>query len=367
MAQRHYYENMRQFGPGSDLVDSLGDRKTVLNADPQAKQVDEISVTGGAGSANEVYEIKIERQLISYDAANGTNQDDVGQGLADAINANNLVNGRVTASYDAGTDTITVTARWAGIGFSYTEVSDPNSILSQTRTQDNQTANPLPWGRLVEEHGSIGQKLGRLADASNMTSKQIDVDVGGSADGNYTVTLEVNGETLVATFDASNDSKTDIVDDLVSDIDGHNLLAANNNSDILEITPETSGFADFSVQGLNAPQEPSVTLATEGDDINQKMAGVAMVGGEELIEPDEQVGRYPPSTEVDVKYNGAQVGVAAEEQVSKDDTVFVRLAASGNNDKLGAFRGSHDAGVVPLKGAEFVKAPNADVAGVELP
>lgn len=372
MSQTRYRDSQKAFAPGQDLVESFGRARTLLNADPQAKQIDEISV-GASPNDNADYAIEINSVEIRVTTDSDATQDELVQALADAINDENLVNGRVVASADQGNDVVTITARHPGIGFTYTEVADPSDDLSQTRTQSNQEADPLPWGRAVEDHGSLGEKLGRLVDASKLTPRDIQLTLSGSGDGEYTVILEVDGDTLVAQYTASGDGTDTILNELQSDLDAHDLLSASVDTTAspseLHIQPETSGFADFRVTGLATPSSESFshTIDADGDDIRERLAGVAMAGGERLIDPGVDVGQYPPNTEFDVKEDGAYIGVAVEEQPSQGDPVYVRLSANGQRDQLGAFRASWDAGCVPLPEAEWVRAPSSDVAAVEVP
>ncbi|MFB6373431.1 MAG: hypothetical protein ABEN55_10025, partial [Bradymonadaceae bacterium] len=299
--------------------------------------------------------------------------DELVQGLADAINNENLVNGRVEASADTGNDVVTITARHPGIGFTYTEVADPSDLLSHTRTQQNQEADPLPWGRAVEDHGDLGDKLGRLVDASHLTPRELHLSVGSAQNSTtYTAVLLVQGERYEVSYTSDADAPIDeVVNGLASAIDGQTPeeLSANGDTtnDDVEIVPETAGFVDFVVLDYGPDADLSYSIAEEGDNIRDRLAGVALAGGERLIDPGVDVGQYPPNTEFDVKEDGAYVGVAVEEQPSQGDPVYVRLSANGQRDQLGAFRASWDSGCVPLPEAEWVRAPSSDVAAVEVP
>lgn len=370
MAQKRYPASQRFLGPGMDYFDEPGEKFTLLNQDPQARQVDEIDVSG-SGNANETYEIALDGVTISYQNDGSPTTDELGQGLTDAINNENLVNGKLQASFDAGTDTITITARYAGIGFTYSEVSDPQGVLSQSRTTQNATAAPVPWGRALEKHGALGEKLGRLVDASNYTARLITVTLDGSTDGDYRVKLTYHGgQTFVATYTASGDNQSTILDNLRDDINnnGPDLLSASTSAGpTLDIEPETAGFADYDVVEADGPSQVNDSVTLAGDDINELFGGVAVVSSSQTSDHSSEYGQYDPNDEMDVRAEGAVVTVPVEDQPFTGADVFVRLSANGNRDRLGAFRATQDSGVVPLKGAEFKRAPNSDVAVVKLP
>lgn len=372
MSQTRYRDSQKDFAPGQDLVESFGRARTLLNADPQAKQIDEISV-GSNPNNNAEYAIEINSVEIRVTTDSDATQDELVQALADAINRENLVNGRVEASADTGNDVVTVTARHPGIGFTYTEVADPSDDLSHSRTQTNQEADPLPWGRAVEDHGSLGEKLGRLVDAAHLTARELHLSVSSAQNStDYRAVLLVQGERYEATFSSDSNATIDeVVNGLASAIDNQTpddvTTNADTGNDDIEILSETAGFVDFVVLDYGPKADLSYSVAQSGDALDERLAGVAIAGGERLIEPDQDVGQYPPNTEVDIKEDGAYVAVTVEEQPSQGDPVYVRLSANGQRDQLGAFRASWDAGCVPLPEARWVRGPSSDVAVLEVP
>lgn len=377
MAQRDIKAEQDEFAPGTS-VDMTGDVKTLVNLDPEAKQVEEISVSGAGNNTTIEVKFTIDGDvvIVSFDTDSDATIDETVNGLADAINNERKVSGRVVAEADTGADTITVTSRYAGLGFTLEEESDPNSNISISNTTQNADASTVPFGRAVERHGdparSDGHALGRLLDASNLTARELRVNVSSAQNSTeYTVVLIIRGETYEATFTSDASATVDeVVNGLQSAIDGlTDVVTANadTGNDRIEVVPETAGFADFDIIDVSPTADLSFTEHQDGDDVREKFAGITLAGGGRLIKPGTTGAEYEPNQHMNVKNEG-RVAVATEEEISEGDYVWVRLSANGDLDEVGGFRASFNSGAVPMPKdmLEWDRAPKENLATLEI-
>lgn len=140
---------------------------SAINDDPRAAQVVEFVVDTAATSG------VITINGVSFTGA-GADEDAVAAALATAVNAEGLVNGVVVA--ESATDTVTVTARIGGVGFTYAD----GTATTATETQANAAAAALKFGVPVVATGiSDGTMLIKQLDSATVA------DVVGIAQGTY--------------------------------------------------------------------------------------------------------------------------------------------------------------------------------------
>lgn len=343
------------------------------NKDPEAKQVDTISVSGADNDTT--YKLKFEMSdrtsIVEFTTDGSAKADELVNGLTSAINDERLISGTVVAEADTGADTVTVTARYAGEGFTLTEEQDSPGHLSISQTTANADAVEIPFGIGLERHGSLSQNRGhqfaRKPDASNFTARDLQVTLDGSTDGDYRIKVEYHdGQTFIAEYTASADSEDDILNALRTDFanNGPSLLSASVDTGAtpseLHIKPETDGFADFRILEVDGPSQLDESVAAEGDDVRKSFDGIALMEGLQLIEPDVDGARYQPNSHMNVLQADGRTAVAPESTPSEGDYVWVRLSANGDLDELGAFRSDFNSGCVPLdkESIEWERVPD---------
>lgn len=155
--------------PGGPADNGFLDRLTGINADPQAKQSD--TVTIDTGTLGEDYGVDIDGINIFITAADAVVANIAAQ-LAAAIQAEPLVNGRLDVSVAGAV--VTLVARVAGTGYTIAENQNAAKMTLASVTA-NDTADPLPFGRLVINAG--------LSSGSNKPIKALNsTDVTSAAD-----------------------------------------------------------------------------------------------------------------------------------------------------------------------------------------
>ena len=161
----------RTAGIAGDLADTrFSDKETYINDDPRAAQVDTLTTpadpnaTPGSGYT---YTLKIDGVLISFTDDGTATRLEVAEGVRDAINAEQLINGTVVATATA-TATV-VTARVAGEGFTTSEV-DANLTLVNTNANDE--ADPIGFGVAVQLD-TFGADSGESNTAKKLDSAEV--------------------------------------------------------------------------------------------------------------------------------------------------------------------------------------------------
>lgn len=333
---------------------------TAINNDPRAKQKHTITV-----DSDHTGELKvtIDDQEIVYDAPAGDTIADIADGLADAINAEPLVSGTVKATSD-GASKVTVEALVGGNGFTISE-SDAN--LSLAEDQANATADAVPFGRAVMFGGASTSKvsdnrLALLAKASKLTAQSIELTPEVLNDTLYRIYIDVAGKHYEVEYTSDGTATAqEIVEGLKTDFDAvvsSDLLTATEDDATLTITAATAGLAFH----VDYNDRLTKSAETEGDDFNAEFLGFSL--RQESIGQEDGKAEYPANDTMSITPTGPLVA-ECEESVAYGDQVWVRLAANGSLDKLGAVRGSQDAGCVPLEGFKFGRELSSTKAVVE--
>ncbi|MFB6373842.1 MAG: hypothetical protein ABEN55_12210 [Bradymonadaceae bacterium] len=349
--QTGYADNYGFHGDLRTPVDDA-DVESVIPDSPRQAQVDEIAVSGA--NANTTYEIEIDGHTISHETGSGPGIDDLVNGLTEAINDKAEVSGTVLAEADTTNDKVTVTERVVdGDGFTMTEVTDSPGHLSISTTTSPKDAEDIPFGRAVRRDGQIrGTLKGKLPDAgdSDVTARELVLTLDGSADGDYRVRVEVNGETVEAEYTAATDGADTILSNLSSAL-SHNLISTSvdtgaNPSELI-INPETAGFADFQVLEASGASQINTITRTEGTDVPAELIG-ATFRSDTMERSGGNDAKYPGQFPMNVLADRGSIVLDVENSPSAGDPVYVRLKANGTLDKIGHFRTDWNSGCVPV-------------------
>ena len=264
MPQLTYKRNMDKGFAGMPYSSHISaDVLTAINDDPRAQQVVEFEVADTETEGD----LTINGVLVEGE---GADQDEVAADLADKISEDPLLSGSVLA--EAVDDTVTVTAKVGGIGFTFADGTNTTA----TETQANAQADPIPFGRAVLEDGQSeddGELLCKLPD-----------------------TADADAILGVAQYTATHEQERD-----------------------------TSVGSNFEVQRSE----------------------------------------YPANSLVNVMRKG-RIYVSVEDSPSIGDDVYIRHAADGDLDQLGAFASSSGTGLVEVEDARWHRGGEQGEAVLQL-
>lgn len=376
--------------------DGTGRVSTASNQDPQAAQIDTITID--TGTDTETYGIDFFDGAMSFSiVATASVAATVAQQLVDEINSDGedapLINQRVVAERNG--DDVVLTARVAGVGFS-TTLDENAAKMTLVLTQANATADPVEFGRLIIFDGAntftgrVGggtgsERLGKLAQASGLVAQadtlllvydagviaKVGVKVYDPATG-VTDTYEVE-HVMASNADTS---VIALVALLNADLPANTVLASHPVGDTITLTAETAGLSfELSFGFGTAADSGTWTHGTNGNDpltdINTAQIGIALARGRtEKVRPltpgqlASTASRYEANENMDVGED-KRVWVVSEDSVTLQGKVFVRLVANGALDKLGGFAGAPGTGLIELKRAHWFKV-SGSFAVVEL-
>ena len=377
--------------------DGTGRVSTAINQDPQAKQVDTITVD--TATDTETYGIDFFDGAISFSiVASASVAATVAQQLVDEINSDGedapLINGRVIATRSG--DDVVLTAVNGGVGF--TAALDENAgKMTLVNTTANATADPIEFGLLIVGDGQntinnqVGggtgfDRLGKLASAANLTA-QVDTlllvyDAGVIAKVAvkvYDPATGITDEYEVEHVMASNaDASIVILSGFLNDVlPANTVLSAHPVADTLTLTSEIAGVSFELSFGFGTGLDTGVwthgtNALTAATDVNRAALGLAQVRQRtEKVRPLtpgailSSASQYEANENMDIREDG-RTWVKPEGTPTIAGNVFVRLVANGSLDRLGGFAGAPGTGLVKLNGASWFKVANEGFAVLEL-
>lgn len=240
-------------GVAGQVVDNhhLLRRLSLANSQSQAKQTHTVTVDTAANST--AYTVTINGVDVVYTSDASGTKAEICDGLADAINAEPLVRGQVSAVSD-GVDTVTVTSTWPGVAFTLAE-SDGN--LSNSAGTSNASAAAVGFGLacVATTYGDdVDAQAGAVALDDLFTSQVVTVDYTYSAGKVLTVTIvDQHSKEKIAEFaytlaTSKDSSTTAIAAGLNAQLPANSVLAANAGASGYELTltSEKKGF-EFAV------------------------------------------------------------------------------------------------------------------------
>jgi len=153
----------RLIGVAGDIADNMfKDSLSYTNSDPQAKQVNTITID--TATPSQTYSVLIDGVEVSVESGAVTLPATLATSLGDAIAAEPLVNGRFDVQVAGAV--ITLTARFEGQGFMIA-LGQSAADMTLVEVTANATAAPIPFGRAVVSAGVSGSnKLAKLIDSS---------------------------------------------------------------------------------------------------------------------------------------------------------------------------------------------------------
>lgn len=332
------------FSSGQGTIERL----TAANEDPQAVQIDTVTVDSAVDDTLYTYEIN--GITVQIDSGTGATTTTIAAALAAQHDSLPLVRGVVAAVPVAAV--ITLTGLIEGNSYALTE---SDTRLTAASVQAAAAADAVPFGRLVVddglETGGAGEQLGRLAKSTAFTAQVHTLEILFVASSTVTVTVrDAAGDVLAQADDVDADTNTDTTADAIRDaLNG--LLPANSvivsspggGSGDVVFTAELAGL-QFSVEvGTNEEGEAGGAIVgqtnTTGPSATTSM-NLAALGISEfsINDPTTTIGgltgEYAPNARMRVLKRAAVWVERPSTGVSPGDQVFVELAVGDDSGKF---------------------------------
>lgn len=323
-------EDTLQGRPGMATDDGgyiFGDT-TLVNNNPRTAQVATITYTGFTGTKS----ILLDNVLIE---ASGGSIDLLCTAMTLAINSEPLVSGLVSAVADLGANTVTITARNAGVGFTISEVADTGAEQAIAATTADDDADPVPFGRgLIRD--STSDTRARLAATGGLSAKVYDVTPTNVNAVTYGVTVHLqDGSGQSYGFEYLSDGSAtvqEIVEALVAGLNGQlpaNTVIATEDNTKVTLTAEIAGL-DFTVEttvDLTAVWTEAGVTVGNATDINKMFCGVAM---EDLTQRgnDDGTNEYGPNQPMRVRRSRPLYVVCEDGQPNPTDPVYIGVGST---------------------------------------
>jgi hypothetical protein len=275
MSAPSYFNSARQVVPFlplgfiGDFGRSIDFRSiTGTNSAPQAEQVTTVTVPGSP-DADTDYTVTIDGEDATFTTESATTQDELGAGLAAAINANPATRGKMSASYSSSTNTLTLTGRYPGI--SYTVSINASATTADLGTPTTATsadaADPVGFGLVVAGDGTYtaeGTPKVFVPTTSDFDAQVISLTFTTNAGGYFFGTVTVGGKVYNWHSDHNTDldtTCTDIAAAINAVLPTETVIAASVGSGggVVTLTAEVEG-ADFEAT-VGASGHASATAA----------------------------------------------------------------------------------------------------------
>ena len=318
---------------------------TLINSDPQAAQIDTITVS--AASNNTLYSVVINGISCDYLSDGSATQQEIADGLVAAINDEPAISGLVRAV--SGTNAFTITARLPGLSGAFV-TSESSGDLSLANTVAAANAAAVPFGRAVVR---TADRAGRLIGPADFVGSLAQFSFTASNSQIYSIGLRVGDVTYAAVYTADGSATaTEIATGLAAAVTALavGLTGSVVSTDNLRITAAdgvvfsvgtvsagTGAIALVSYTPAVQPEEIFVAELTDSYDSSEMIAGGLAVG----------LAGYPPNRSMNGVRRGRYI-VPVEEACAPGDPVYVRLSANGSLDDIGVFRKSANTGAIRL-------------------
>lgn len=330
---------------GPDVVRGDG-----INKSPQAAQVTTVTVADPGDSVDislTIGPVGATGTTVTYNTGTGLALAAIGAGLAAAINAEALVRGLVTATFD--TATLTLTGNTPGYAFTVTE-SDA-ALSAVTTTTSAADAAVIEFGRAVIRTGMTGTDVLLAKAASSLFTAQVITITPSAYVAGAVLTLQVweirnHGERILIGA-VSETEATNLATSLTALAAGINAALPANSVDAaatattIVLTAEVAGLefeADL-YAGDEGASTPTVAKAyttgpSEATSFHRAWLGVAerdQGSGAITIAGAEQ--QYAGNSCVDYVRRGV-IAVESSESITSGSDVFVELGVTADNGKF---------------------------------
>ncbi len=321
-------------------VDSspLYDERSVFNSDPQAVQVDTITVN--TGTNDHEYTLTVDGVEVSYTADSSTSTTEVAAGLVAAWNSQPYAASVATASNVS--NVVTITGLTAGQSYVIDDVDALATLASVTAAAE---ADAVAYGRLMisldYESGEDGE-LAVLCKASKLVAQVDTITVDYAASEVYKIQITVEGETYLAEVDADTDDATTATNirTAINAMMPANTVIASGATDQVILTAEVAGKAFRTVVGVKSETVARLALvhttASLRTDVNRAVVGISKNwSANESTAIGATTPSWPANQGVIVATKGILwVAKSSAETPAKGDKVYVETGVTADNGKL---------------------------------
>lgn len=338
---------------------------TCVNDSPRAAQVSTILVDTAANST--AYTVTVDGIDVSYTSDGTATVAEIATGLAAALNAEGLINGRLSASSNSAT--VTLTARVGGEPFTLSE-SDAN--LTASTLSANALSAPLYMGRAVKIDPAVTNADNQAVEAASAFTPLIYVITPAAVNlAVYLVDVQYRGRGYKAQYTADASATVqEIVEGLQLNLAASlpSGVVATENNTTLTLTAATAGET-FS---LSAGSSSATATMTVTDNLSaDTSADLGLIGvAQRDMTREMEVGSDDPyfagNSAIPTQFTGV-INVPIEATItSLNQGVYVRVAANGSLDKIGGFSPVAGAGLVLWSKAKWARQLESGLASLKL-
>lgn len=339
--------NMPRGAVGSLAAANIGQDsvKTLINTNPQAKQVSRIEVDASPTSSYE-YIVKVAGKNVSFTSDASATRNEVGEGLRDALNNDPIAGGAAvwtwSSPYIYGTGTV------AGVAFTVSLVASDGKLTLTTPTSAA-VADPVPFGRAIvklpDTYTGAGSECCALASTAVLTAQVDTLTVAYSAGKAYQVNITVDEVTYPSYVVAATDLAT-LTTAIATAINGampaNTVDADGSTAGTVILTAEVAGKPFVvSIGAQTTPGNLTVAHTEAGLDTNfyNVWAGVSLIAdnveGVYTTDSDAGAQAYKPNAGVRACSRAAGGVYVANAQTPTDSSrVYVELAPGDDAGKF---------------------------------
>ena len=319
---------------------ALVEYHTAWNKDPQAAEVNTVTVTTTSGTGGQVHTVSLSNGESASYTTTGSEASTaaIASALADAINQEPLVRGRAVATVNGAVITLTAITPGDALGVAFAASGVAGAAASVATTTAADEADPIPFGRAIVRTGRDAEAgdLCALASVGAFTAQTDVWDItydAGAVITAHVYRVDAESKTLLAAVQHT--MATDLntsVDALVGKLNASlpaNTVVVTNESDDLQFVAELAGL-EFEVllSADTATPAPALTSggASQSTSFVRAFMGVTM---ESLNDPATLIGGTEASYagNAGVRYLKRGPLAVASDDATVGAPVYVELAA----------------------------------------
>ena len=320
--------------------------RTLLNKNPQAKQVTTIAIPASPDNST-AYSVVIGGVTATYTSDASATRAEVGAGLEAAIEAEPAAYGQMVPSYSGGT--LTLTGQYPGVTYTVTASggSGGGAIGTPATATSAASASSVEPGRLMVAGdfstgvGLSSVRTGATPLASDYTAQVITLTFATATGAYFSGEVEVNGLRYLWQADHNTDldtTCTDIANAINAALPANTVLAASVGSASGEVTltAEVAG-AEFnaSAAASGAAAASAAIAYTTGPSPSTSIRRALQAGGgisryRADLEHETVGGEpaYGPNEGVEVVYDAQEIWVETAQTITAGEDVYVSVASA---------------------------------------
>ena len=316
--------------------------KTLVNSNPEAKQVTTITVAGSPTASP--FSVIVNGKTITYTADSSPTQTEVTAGLLAALQFDPFA-GQAAVYSITSAGVITAIGRNPGYAFT---ITTSNADLTVATTTSAASADPINFGvAIIKLPGQYadGSELCAVASTANLTAQVDTLTVAYTGSKTYQVNITVDGTTYPVLVVSATDLATLttlLVDQINAAMPSYTVLASSTGAGNVTLTAEVAGKAFItSIGAQTTPGNLTIEHTTSGPatDFFRCFAGVSLIAdnveGAYTTSSDSGATAYKPNSGVKCVYRAADGVYVDNAQVPTDsDKVYVELAPGSTAGKF---------------------------------